>query len=81
MQNNISQAIQDEMMARRQELIGLQNRQGGCAAIDLKADKVQFCYNPARKVTRSNPRGDKFYLTGIMNGCPVMINEFDVYDV
>ena len=72
-------AIQTEMMARRRELIDLQKRIGGCAAIQLKADKVHFCYNPAAKATKSNPRGDKFYIQGTMKGCPVIINEFDVY--
>ena len=77
----VSQAIQTEMMARRRELIDLQAKQGGCAAIRLVADKIDFCYNPKRKANHSNPRGDKFYITGVMGGCPVSVNEFDVYDV
>ena len=75
----MANAIQNEMMARRRELIDLQKRNGGCVSIALKADRIQFCYNPARKVTPSNPRGDKFYLTGILYGSPVIVNEFDAY--
>lgn len=80
MATQIIKAIQKEMMARRRELIDLQEKQGGCAAIQLTADKLQFCYNPTRKSNKSNPLGEKFYITGTMNGCPVMVNEFDVYD-
>lgn len=75
-----TKSIQSEMMSRRRELIDLQKRQGGTAAIQLKADNLQFCYNPTRKTNQSNPIGENFYITGTMNGCPVSMNEFDVYD-
>ena len=72
-------SIQDEMMARRRELIDLQKKTGGCAAIRLKSENVDFCYNPDRKETKYNPIGEKFFLSGFMCGCPVLVNEFDVY--
>lgn len=72
-------AIATEMMARRRELISLQKKNGGCVAIDLKSDNVTFCYNPERKISRSNPSGEKFWITGTMKGSPVTVNESDVY--
>ena len=78
--NGNLKAIQTEMMARRRELIDAQKKQGGgCGAIQLKSDNLLFCYNPNRQESRSNPLGEKFYVTGTMNGCPVIVNEFDIY--
>lgn len=79
-ENQSTKAIQTEMMARRRELIGAQKKQGGgCGAIQLKSENLLFCYNPDRKESRTNPLGEKFYVTGTMNGCPVIINEFTIY--
>jgi hypothetical protein len=58
-----------EMSARRHELIALMKKQGGgTVAIRLKTDNVDYCY---RKERTPEP----FYVTGVMNGCPVFINE------
>jgi hypothetical protein len=74
-------AIQTEMMARRRELIDAQKKQGGgCGAIQLKSDNLLFCYNPNRTESKTNPLGEKFYVTGTMNGCPVIVNEFTIYE-
>lgn len=73
--------IQNEMMDRRRELIDKQKKQGGgCGAIQLKTDNLLFCYNPNRAESKSNPNGEKFYVTGTMNGCPVIVNEFEIYN-
>lgn len=69
--------IEREMQGRRGELINLQKKQGGTAAIKLCSDNLEYCYNPDRKTSDSNPRGEKFYLTGQVNGCPVTINEIE----
>jgi hypothetical protein len=74
-------ALQTEMMARRREVIDLQKKQnGGCSAIKLRTDNLLFCYNPNRSKSRHNPLGEKFYVTGTLNGCPVIVNEFDLYN-
>jgi hypothetical protein len=79
--NSKIKAIQDEMMARRRELINLQKEQGGVAAVRLESDNLDFCYNPDRKKSQSNLSGEKFYIAGVMCGSPVSMNEFDVYDL
>lgn len=71
--------IQAEMMKRRLELIALQRKIGGTAAIDLGSDgDLQFCYNPKRNRTASNPTGECFYITGTFRGCPVILHESEV---
>ena len=70
--------IANEIMQLRCELIDLQRKTGGCVSIKLKAENVEYCYNPGRKTTNSNPNGEKFFLTGFMRGTPVILNESDV---
>jgi hypothetical protein len=77
--NNELGKIKAEMMNRRRELIEKQKKLGGCVSIRLESDKIDFCYNPDRKQTKTNPMGEKFFITGTMNGCPIIVNEFEVY--
>jgi len=67
--------IQNEMMARRVELIALQKRKGGCAGIQLKSDNLLYCYNPKRGKTCFD---EKFYVTGAIHGMMGIWNESEV---
>ncbi len=76
-QNKIK-IIQNEIMNRRAELIQLQQKQGGVVSIKLLSDNLDYVYNTSRQTTKSNPSGEKFYLTGVMIGQPIIINESDI---
>jgi len=70
--------IIEEMKRRKPELIKKQKRNGGCASIDLTTEHLAFCYNPMRASTRSNRKGDKFFVAGTINGCPISMNESEM---
>lgn len=74
MKDQTKQKLLEEISVRRNELVQLMKKQGGgTVAIRLKVDNVDFCYRKDRKP-------EPFYITGVLNGIPVIINESMIWE-